>query len=1389
MEAKHLLVALLRAPDLCPPLAAALAAADFPAALAAEQLLGRLPPPRRTQPAAAPQTAVGGESAQDGGSGGAEEADALAADSISTWRSLDAALEDSSDREADLQACGFAATREAQLLLLQTCRWAMLSGSPDVRPVHLAHALLVQACFSRFRTGSATEPPAQGCLELLTLLPGGVCHAAILALQEDMRRTTAAPAARPTSLPAPPPTAEQAGRTGGGPSGPASASMALGSAADPIPQGTDRRSVSHEAGSAVAAAADLLDRYSISGLLPSRGALDAIAASLEASAAAPPPPPPPPAPASSPAAVRRAAAAAASSQDDPFAETPAPSAAVDETPPAVRVLCALAALGYRLPPRSCRALVLPDAAPTEAGATVASPGGPWPSPAAAWLTPRLLNDWLGALAFHGLAPSPASYTYAGYTSRTPREDCRREEVAAACVGDAVRPSSDGGGGKAAAAAVAQPCHPWLQRAILSCLVRTTAWELPSLAARLAALAAADPPGWGRVGARATELACRVCLCITPLWNGNRIYQDLIHIGDAMLAMAAAAAAATTTTEAVATAAAATDDEPLPLPGPRLRSPAAKPGSAASGWLGGWAAVELPYQAERWRRKLAARVRKGAGAGLLEPLPREPEWPTYEQAAVLLLQAVRIDRAAAGVAAPLPTQGQGHGGGVASPAAATAAAPRRRWLQGLVLNLLAVLQMQLRTCSAGPQQLDLVRQALVELDQQDLSLRDGNAGEEERGGGRDSGGGGVNAVARRAGWLAAVLAVYDAVGRGGGSAALPASGSAAVAGIVALLPSIVLGQTYRAWVPDLAPQVAAALHAAITAAAPPSPHGDGAVMVRRCMERLHFPLLEGATAGELPRHMPYNPMVSGWRCGGVGPVAVKYPGVARTAAASRRVARPFQDDHLTNLPALPPLSPAPAPTDALSGISAGNTPGQIVRLLLAHLAPTDRVGPSSTAAQPAANRVPQSPPQPPAAATILSPPDSQSRALLLRGPALVALVSDLMSYCPPESLRPEELWVLHVADRDAGLGDLLRAAAAGDDANTAAQPPEYVQHLRQANGGSYATATASSVADTWEAWLDAARDVHLAGSAGLWGVSPGSPPARPRPPPLVSIPTNSPPTVLRPALPPVCRLELLLRRGRYGPVQPLLALMWQGDWFRGDVASLARFSAGELLYVMCAIVHLKELEELAEVDLGWLIGETAAQAVLQLLAAPSMAQLLSSPGVVWGMGPGGPYAPSDLTQEKRIRSQKLLDAAVSLEEAFDRAQQALQYVAATGQSGVLGGGRLDPYRPMGRQGESLAAFEGHCWLAESSWGSGAVGRELVGGGKGVGEGREGEEEARRRREAAAAEGVSIGGLRARRPAAAPMRRWEVLVGSAGVTRLRSALRAMGYDPERWMLGAP
>ena len=34
---------------------------------------------------------------------------------------------------------------------------------------------------------------------------------------------------------------------------------------------------------------------------------------------------------------------------------------------------------------------------------------------------------------------------------------------------------------------------------------------------------------------------------------------------------------------------------------------------------------------------------------------------------------------------------------------------------------------------------------------------------------------------------------------------------------------------------------------------------------------------------------------------------------------------------------------------------------------------------------------------------------------------------------------------------------------------------------------------------------------------------------------------------------------------------------QGDWYRGDAASLARFSASELLYVLCALVRLKEEE--------------------------------------------------------------------------------------------------------------------------------------------------------------------------------------------------------------------
>lgn len=83
------------------------------------------------------------------------------------------------------------------------------------------------------------------------------------------------------------------------------------------------------------------------------------------------------------------------------------------------------------------------------------------------------------------------------------------------------------------------------------------------------------------------------------------------------------------------------------------------------------------------------------------------------------------------------------------------------------------------------------------------------------------------------------------------------------------------------------------------------------------------------------------------------------------------------------------------------------------------------------------------------------------------------------------------------------------------------------------------------------------------------------------------------------------------------------------------------------------------------------GDTAADAVLDMLACPTHAHLLAHPGVAWGVGaahaaataPGasagaaaataGAYVPSDLAAEKRVRGQKLLDAAADVDEYASR----------------------------------------------------------------------------------------------------------------------------------------
>ncbi|PNH11580.1 Serine/threonine-protein phosphatase 2A regulatory subunit B'' subunit gamma [Tetrabaena socialis] len=1525
LEARHLLAALLLDPRRCPALSAALERSSFPAADAAAQLLGGTQPPRRTQPLAAdcrrPQPGAGNSSSSSVGAESGETG--LEASMISTCRSLDTALEDLDARQADLEACGFAASAACQLLLLQAYRWAMHTGASTVHPAHVAHAMLVQACFSRFRTGFATDPPAQAALELYALLPGLVCHQALAAVQAEMRSlATASP-------------------RDGGPRPDA----AGGNEAEPSASAERQQPQSGQparAPAAAAAAADLLHRYGRIGLLTSRSALTAIAASLEGAAE----------PSAStwdasgePRPVAAGANVTVAVDSLPRAPLPQPSYASGGTaaPAEVRVLCACAALGYQLPLRALGALMLVSgtddasapqpswAAPPLSGGEPASdprsePRYAAPSEAAAaanataWLTPRVLSEWLEALAFHGAAPRSLASPSSGAAPSSRQQRTAADSGGAA---DGVAPGSAVDVAPASSPApnaprafdqgrARQPCHSWLERAVLRCLASATAWELPALAPRLAAMAAVDP-GWARCAARATELGCRACLHITPLWNGNRIYNDLLLLADAILAMAdvavAATAAATTTTTVVP------EGRPTASAASSRAAVAPSDGSGGgrdnSGWLAAWAAAELPYQAERWGRKLVARVHKGPGAGLLDPLPREPEWPTFEQAGGLLLRAVRLAAAArqlGGVGVRQDRDQQEN--------RAQRVQEQRPLLlhRGLVVNLLAVLQAQLRTCSAGPAQLEAARLGLQELvaseQHQHNNRRDRQPGQQHQHDGQQaaravggaaaldgsaSGGGEGTALRRHTRWLRAAQEAYTTPASGpgpadgsgqatpAGDAAAAADDAAAAEAVLALLPSLVLGQTYRVWQPDVQPPVAVALHDAYrraaaprtaTAGEPVEARGGGqacaaaaAAVARRCLARLHYPLplqgleqgadsggkggapqaaepslssvytglaaMLGGAAGAMavPAHVPFEG--AGLRAGGGGSGSAapgQRAGPARPPPAAARARLQVARDYppTRNLPALPPPSEELL-LRLLDGGGAtwalldGATAGQLVGLLVSRVAPvgapaataaaalmpaaaSSAAGGGGAATAPAATTPIASTGMASSAApaTPLSPVGAQPRELRLPDGALVAVAAALVAGCAPDALASEELWALHVADRDAGLGRRLRGARALEAVSALIAAPE------AASG----TGPPRELAEAWEAWLDAARDAQLAAApesstvaARELDTTSASADMTTAARPPVSVPDNIPRTAPRPSLPPVCRLELLLLRRRYGPVQVLLALLWQGSWFRGDAASMARLSGGELLYVMCALVHLKELEELEGAELGWLDGEAAAAQCLQLLAAPAMPQLLAHPAAAWGVGPAGPYSPNDLAQEKRTRCQKLLDAAVGVDECFARAAQALAFVAASGgPSGVLGGGRLDPYRPLGMQGEGVQAFEGHVWLAGA--GAGGVGegggaggasaeREGAGsaeeGGGGAGPREEGRSELRvgvaggdlRK---GAEEGVSIRGLRARREPAASAKadvvgRWEALLGGEGVGRLRSALSAMGYDPDR------
>ncbi|KXZ55061.1 hypothetical protein GPECTOR_3g219 [Gonium pectorale] len=1265
------------------------------------------------------------------------------------------------DRRSDVEAVGYAASAAAQGVLLQAYRWALFAGSPDVRPAHVAHALLAAACFSRFRTGFVTDPPAQWALELFAVLPG-------------------------------------------------------------------------------------------------------------------------------------------------------------------LVLVACAALGYRLPPGALPSLLLPDQSEEQ--------HPDWGT----WLTPQLLGEWLGAMAFHGLAPEPRSASAASAGAPAAAATIAVPTSAAGCGGgNGGADSGTTAGGVEVAGHRCQRCHAWLERHVLRCLSSATAWELPALAARLAALAAADP-GWARCAARATELACRACLTITPLWNGNRIYQDLINIGDAILTMATLAASVGDGGGAALDCGG----------GGRGGAVGDLGGAGERAWLAPWAAVELPYQAQRWARKLAARVHKGGPGGMVvgsrRPLPREPEWPTFEQAAMLLLQAVRLASATATVTHGSVADRSGTDSPAPRPSTAKTALPLPPPLTyGLLANLLVALQAQLRTCSAGPEQLGLVRLALEELcaleGSSSCSEHDtctgaaaflcdalvrkyarwlpaaqvayghgaGNHGDHPSrldgdssggcsgGSGGSDGGGGITTGGRGSG----ISGTSGISGSSGGDApcedvASPSRSSSSTTALMALLPSFVLGQTYRTWAPDLTPPVAAALHRAYfrvatargaacatgdaNAAEPldtgASSGGAGASaaaaaedalhVARRCLARLHYPITESQTDMDAdptssstvgagissggtsiggtedpwawPRHAPYDSSSSlsspAGRAAGSTPLQRRGGNHAPPApAAAQRllVAREYPD--VRNLSPLPPAhrllqlqagaaaaagsgrDPGPGNGSNLSGAPAG----LLVALLRAGLVTPASVARGTLAAGPGAeadSALPDLPTVTGAAdadadagadtpRTALSPGfDSRARELRLAPGVATAVVRALVCRCPPECLRPEELWLLHVVDRDARLTARLRReeqeGEAGYNAGAAMAYVRGAQHERSLGTGQDG-GEEGSLAARWQDWLGAACRAKVDSSPGLCdhhsSASPPSPsfppPPSPSPPP-VSVPTNCPPTALRPALPPVCRLELLLLQGRHAAAQAALAAMWQGDWYRGDATSLARFSATELLFVMCALVHLKELEELGGVSLGWLSGDGAADEALRLLACPSLAALLAHPAAAWGVGPGGPYAPRDLAAEKRVRGAKLLDAAAGVDEYFERTAAALRQVAATGSSGVLGGGRLDPYRTLDAQGDSAAAFEGQRWLEEGAAGGGAGEGEAYvstagsadGGSPGTGGGGGGWTGGM---ELLQREGVSVTGLRARRAPGA--RGWEALLGREGAARLRSALAAMGYDPAAWMAG--
>ncbi len=1221
---------------------------------------------------------------------------------------------------------------------------------------------------------------------------------------------------------------------------------------------------------AVVTAAELLSSYGRARQLPSRSALDALAASL---------------PSSAPATHTTTTTASLNGPHRSSAHSTHPDQG--PAPPhawaAVHVLTGCAALGYRLPHEALRALYIRSSSSSSSSSSFSSsstsstssttqPRLPSSSPSSSpcpWLSsdPALLLEWLEALAFHGALPQPHSRQ----SPSAPQDTLTTPHSPPSPTGSTARyhhhqqqlPQQQSQDGSAEASASSSPwppassptplhpCDPWLHDTILSCLAHATPWQLPPLAARLAAAAAAassplphstsSPPSsspptslsssslWLSLAVRATELAARCCLHITPLWNGNRIYQDLVHVADAMLTLYDLAAAAPTlqTSTPLSTGqerAQQNVDDQVATGG----SPAKGEGSSAAagaeaaareaegrawGALQAWAALELPHQAERWLRKLGARVHKGAGRGLAHPLPREPEWPAFEQGALLLDQAVRLAEAVRAVrhgeaVRGVRMVGRGCGGmdgtdgaGPAVPLEGrTRASPhgeadvrlgqqQRQQLHqeqqgsplrlGLVVNLLAVLQAQLRTPSAGPDQLRLVLSTLEQLEQGQgeawgLAPAGLNApvGPEVLGsaalshqavaGSQDTGTGGPGAFlgrhggwARTAGKLYGSLLVAGCCTAGGGQSVTEAVAARVnvAGGVVGLLPSLVVGQVYRGWVPGLQTPVAAVLQAAVRGAyhenagesvlqqvgqqqqqqeqqEPEAAYSTESRAKERlralcCLERLGYPLPYTTTdtgvtpAAPPPGELPMQPqrrvgLRAGMAAAGSSGAISQEPGraaggapgssspatsVAAAAAASPpstaglAVARPYPET--TNLPALPPpalpsvfpaasrtpLTP-PLPTPAPEAIRHAPL-GLLVSSLLSSLRPTSSNSTSSTSTHMATH--PQTPtttpstqshrpsthastsspapaPTPLGQAPFLAPPGAMPRVLALSGPQLRLLVSGLLSY-PPSALRPDELWVCHVAERDTGVGLMLqqmeqRQEEEHTEGVTGPRLPgedEQDEQDDRLHGGREAVAVhgvgrSAALSARWAAWLHAARELQLAAAnpacaAAVLASSNSAATANPAvavtgtgsllhssragttPGDRVALGSDglpfahvllssaaTPAVVSRLALPPVACLELLLlhqqhkppsgtgvgvarasggggaeagggcgaftltqERGRTAAAQWVLGAMWQGDWFRGDPSTLARFRAEELLFVACLLAEMWEAQ--------------------------------------------------------------------------------------------------------------------------------------------------------------------------------------------------------------------